>query len=82
MLEESGLPYTVHAMDLSTKVQKQPWYLALSPHGRIPVIVDDDGRDRIVLFESGAILIYLAEKAGMLWSGCQLWLLLQSLARL
>ena len=66
MLEESGLPYTVHAMDLSTKVQKQPWYLALSPHGRIPVIVDDDGPDRIVLFESGAILIYLAEKAGML----------------
>ena len=66
MLEESGLPYTVHAMDLSTKVQKQPWYLELAPHGRIPVIVDDDGGDRRVLFESGAILIYLAEKAGRL----------------
>jgi glutathione S-transferase len=66
MLEESGLPYTVHAMDLSTKVQKQPWYIDLAPLGRIPVIVDDDGQDQIVLFESGAILIYLAEKAGRL----------------
>ena len=71
MLEESGLPYTVHAMELSTKVQKEPWYLKLNPYGRIPAIVDrGDGKgdfaEPIVVFESGAILIYLAEKSGKL----------------
>src|SRR5947199_2431023 len=66
MLEESGLPYEIHPMDLSTKVQKEPWFLALNPYGRIPVIVDRDTTPPVVLFESGAILIYLAEKSGRL----------------
>ncbi|MGE5538870.1 MAG: glutathione S-transferase family protein [Gemmatimonas sp.] len=65
-LEESGLPYTVHPMDLSTKVQKEPWFLDLNPYGRIPVIVDRDGPEPVVLFESGAILVYVAEKSGKL----------------
>lgn len=66
MLEESGLPYTVHPMELATKVQKEPWFVALNPYGRIPVIVDHDSAEPIVLFESGAILIHLAEKSGRL----------------
>jgi GSH-dependent disulfide-bond oxidoreductase len=66
MLEESGLPYTVHPMDLSTKVQKEPWYVAISPYGRIPAIVDRDPPEPVTLFESGAILIHLAEKSGKL----------------
>ena len=66
MLEESGLPYEVHPIELSTKAQKQPWFLALNPYGRIPVIVDRDTTPPVVLFESGAILIHLAEKSGRL----------------
>jgi GST-like protein len=66
MLEESGLPYTVHPMKLATKIQKEPWFVALNPYGRIPVIVDRDSAEPIVLFESGAILIHLAEKSGRL----------------
>jgi GST-like protein len=66
MLEESGLAYTVHPMELATKIQKEPWFLALNPYGRIPVIVDRDSAAPIVLFESGAILIHLAEKSGRL----------------
>jgi GSH-dependent disulfide-bond oxidoreductase len=71
MLEESGLSYTVHAMELSTKVQKEPWYLKINPYGRIPAIVDrgdekSDFPEPVVVFESGAILIYLAEKSGKL----------------
>jgi len=66
MLEESGLPYTVHPMELSTKVQKEPWYLKINPYGRIPAIVDRDFPEPVTVFESGAILIYLAEKSGKL----------------
>jgi glutathione S-transferase len=66
MLEESGLSYAVHPIDLSTKAQKEPWFLAFNPYGRIPVIVDRDPPEPVVLFESGAILIYLAEKSGRL----------------
>ncbi|MBK8970861.1 MAG: glutathione S-transferase N-terminal domain-containing protein [Hahellaceae bacterium] len=62
-LEEMGLPYTVIAMDLSKNVQKQPDYLALNPNGRIPTIVDHDNDD-FVVFESGAILMYLGDKSG------------------
>ena len=65
MLEETGLPYTVHPIDLGKQEQKRPEFLAMNPNGRIPVIVDHDNDDFIV-FESGAILIYLAEKAGQL----------------
>ena len=61
MLEETGLPYTYHHIDLEGKEQQQEWYLKLNPNGRIPTIVDHNN-DNFVVFESGAILIYLAEK--------------------
>jgi glutathione S-transferase/GST-like protein len=64
-LEELELPYRVHRIDLGEKEQKQPWFLAISPNGRIPAIVDRDAGD-FAVFESGAILLYLAEKAGRL----------------
>lgn len=66
MLEETGLRYQVRPIDLAAKEQKQPWFLKLNPQGRIPVIADDDGPggQPVTVFESGAILIYLAEKAG------------------
>ena len=63
MLEETGLPYTVHDIELGKFEQKTPEFLAMNPNGRIPVIVDCD-QDDFVVFESGAILIYLAEKSG------------------
>jgi GST-like protein len=68
MLEETGLRYQVRPIDLDAKEQKQPWFLKLNPQGRIPVIHDDDGPggQPVTVFESGAILIYLAEKAGRL----------------
>jgi GST-like protein len=68
MLEECGLPYALRPVNLPRGEQKAPAFLALNPNGKIPVIVDDDGpdRDRFVLSESGAILVYLAEKTGRL----------------
>ena len=65
MLEETGLPYTVQAIDLGKLVQKEPWFLAINPNGRIPAVVDRDAGD-FAVFESGAILVYLAEKTGKL----------------
>ena len=65
MLEEIGMDYTVHPIDLARGEQKTPEFLAMNPNGRIPVIVDRDNDD-FVVFESGAILIYLAEKSGQL----------------
>lgn len=65
LLEELGLPYEVRAVDLQAKEQRQEWFLRLNPVGRIPVIIDRDSDD-FVVFESGAILMYLAEKAGQL----------------
>ncbi len=62
-LEEMGLPYTVHPIDLGKREQKQPDFLALNPNGRIPVIVDRD-EDDLAVFESGAILVYLATRPG------------------
>src|SRR3989344_1350218 len=65
VLEELGLPYTVHPINLASNEQKQPWFLAINPNGRIPAIVDREADD-FAVFESGAILIYLAEKTGRL----------------
>lgn len=64
-LEELELPYRVHKIDLAALQQKTPEFLALNPNGRIPVIVDTEADD-FVVFESGAILVYLAEKTGRL----------------
>ena len=64
MLEECGLPYSVHKVDISKGEQHKPEFLKISPNNRIPAIVDPDGPGGkpISLFESGAILIYLADK--------------------
>lgn len=65
-LEELGADYRVIPVNLSAGEQKQPSFLAMNPNGRIPVIVDRDNDD-FVVFESGAILIYLGEKFGTLY---------------
>lgn len=64
-LEELNIPYETHAIDLSKNVQKEAWFLDLNPNGRIPVIVDRDNDD-FAVFETGAIMVYLAEKTGRL----------------
>ncbi len=66
MLEECGLRYRVHAVDIGAGEQFDPAFLAISPNNKIPAIVDPDGPDGrpISLFESGAILLYLAGKTG------------------
>jgi GST-like protein len=68
MLEETGLPYEVHPVDIGAGAQFDPAFLAISPNNKIPAIVDRDGPGGrpISLFESGAILLYLAEKTGKL----------------
>jgi GSH-dependent disulfide-bond oxidoreductase len=67
MLEEVGLPYTVHNVNLMKGEQRDPDFLRISPNNKVPAIVDDDGVDgRTSVFESGAILLYLAEKTGKL----------------
>jgi GST-like protein len=67
MLEELGLPYTTHKINIGTNTEQfTPQFLAISPNGKIPAIVDNDGPGGkpLALFESGAILIYLADKSG------------------
>ena len=66
MLEECGLPYAVHPIDIGAGDQFAPWFLEISPNNKMPAIVDSEGPDGkpISLFESGAILVYLAGKTG------------------
>jgi len=71
-LEEMGLPYTVHAINITKGEQRDPAFLAISPNGKIPAIVDQDTGLRMM--ESGAILLYLAQKTGKLMpSGDKYW---------
>lgn len=67
-LEETGTPYRLHMININKGAQKTPQFLALNPNGKIPAIIDTDGPggQPLTLFESGAILIYLAEKTGKL----------------
>ena len=86
MLEETGLPYRVHPVDIGMGDQFKPEFLKISPNNKIPAIVDSDGPDGkpLSMFESGAILVYLASKSGRLlpeklrdkWSTLQ-WLMFQ-----
>src|SRR5207344_559447 len=68
MLEEIGLPYVLRWVDITRGEQFEPAFIAVSPNSRIPALVDHDGPGgrQVELFESGAILLYLAEKSGML----------------
>ena len=67
-LEELGLPYDAHLVDFATNDQLSPAFLSLNPNNKIPAILDPNGPDGepLALFESGAILVYLAEKTGLL----------------
>jgi len=71
MLEETGLPYEVHLVDFGTDDQTSPEFLSLNPNNKIPAMIDPDGPGGkpLPLWESGAMLIYLAEKSGMFLSG-------------
>ncbi|MFP6708980.1 MAG: glutathione S-transferase N-terminal domain-containing protein [Alphaproteobacteria bacterium] len=73
MLEECGLPYDIHWVDLSKKAQFDPGFLALSPNGRMPALMDPDGPGggAISIFESGAILQYLGNKTGRFYPADQ-----------
>ena len=85
-LEELGLPYRLHHVKIDDGDHRTPAFLALNPHGRIPVITDDE--TGVVLFESAAILLYLAEKSGRLlptdfkarWEAIQ-WLIFHASSR-
>src|SRR5262245_55881476 len=86
MLEETGTPYNVHAIDIGAGDQFKPEFLKISPNNKMPAIVDTDGPGGkpMSLFESGAILVYLASKTGRFlpedlskrWSTLQ-WLMFQ-----
>ena len=86
MLEETGLPYEAHRIDFGKGEQHTPEFLSLNPNGKIPAILDPDGPDGrpLAVFESGVILMYLAEKSGQLlprdaharWE-CLQWLVFQ-----
>lgn len=66
MLEEIGMPYQVHAVDISRNEQFAPGFLEIAPNNRIPAIVHEADGERVALMESGAILVYLAELSGKL----------------
>ena len=85
-LEEMGLPYTVQVVDIGKGEQHDPAFLSISPNNRIPAILDPNGPggEAISVFESGAILYYLAEKTGLFWpqglrerAGVMAWLMFQ-----
>jgi GSH-dependent disulfide-bond oxidoreductase len=86
MLEETGLPYEVHLVSFDSRDQLSPEFLSLNPNNKIPAIIDPDGPngEPLPLWESGAILLYLAEKTGQLlpkdaarrWQAVQ-WLMFQ-----
>ena len=67
-LEELGLPYRINWIDISKGLQMTPEYLGINPNNKVPAIIDHDGPDGkpITVFESGAVLVYLAEKSGKL----------------
>ena len=65
MLEEIGMAYNTHHVDITSGAQKEDWFVKLCPNGRIPAIVDRDNDD-FAVFESGAIMLYLAQKSGLL----------------
>lgn len=83
LLEEIGMPYNTHHVDIMSGEQKEDWFLKICPNGRIPAIVDTDNGD-LAIFESGAIMLYLARKSGQLlpqdshgeWNVTQ-WLMFQ-----
>ena len=66
MLEETGLPFVRKSVDITKGEQFDPNFLKVSPNNKIPAIVDDDGAQPVAVFETGAILTYLAEKSGRL----------------
>ena len=68
MLEETGLPYNFHHVNMIQGDQYSDWFRAINPNGRVPAIVDQDGPGGpFPVFESGAIMLYLAEKSGQFW---------------
>ena len=86
LCEELGVPYTVHSVDITANEQFSPDFLKISPNNKIPAILDHDGPggNAISLFESGAIMLYLAEKSGKFWPALfrdrcnmQQWLMFQ-----
>jgi len=79
MLEETGLPYDAHLIDFAKNDQLSPEFLSLNPNNKIPAIIDPQGPDGapLALFESGAILIYLAEKSGTLLPAARRYEILQ-----
>ena len=86
MLEACGLPYAVHRIDIGKNEQFAPEFQTINPNGKIPAIVDHDGPGggRFALWESGAILLYLAEKTGLFMPReararhvCMQWLMFQ-----
>lgn len=63
-LEEMQIPYEIKLVNMKEREQKEPWFLKINPNGRLPAIIDRDNDD-FAVFESGAVLIYLAEKSGL-----------------